>query len=283
MRRNIFRYGLSVFVAVLLFAPPAHANVGVPPLFFMSWVAMVLALLPIIVIETIVLWVRVETSFWESILAASVANLASTFIGIPVALILHAIFRATLDDTPKRLQTFWQKFRTVVWHVQYADVNDPEKRFPDWMWPGGCLVLMVPFFLASWLTESWVARSLLDTYPATGLDQAVFEANLVSYGLLVALLSALFVWAIRNPSIEDASNVDPEPVSEPDDPWRIANRRARRGMSRLKAAETRISRKGLILIQGQVQGAENAEGADECHDGYAEGEEIHAKRSAASG
>ena len=281
MQRKTFWHGLSVFIAVLLFAPPAYANVGVPPLFFMSWVAMVLVLLPIIVIETIVLSVRAETSFWESIVATSMANLASTFIGIPVALILHATFREYFGDTPKKLRTFWQKFRMVVWHVQY--VLDHEERIPDWMWPTGCLVLMVPFFLASWVTESWVAIKLLDTYPATGLDQAVFAANLVSYGLLVALLSALFVWAIRNPSSEDASNVDPEPVFEPDDPWRIANRRARLGMSRLKAAENRVSRKGLVLIQGQVQGAENAGGAYERQAGSAAAEAIRAKRSAASG
>ena len=240
MSRKILRQFAPVFLAVLLIASPAHANT-ILPLFFMSWMAMVLALLPIIVIETIVLSVRAGTSLWESILVASVGNLASTFIGIPVALILHAIFRASLDDTPKRLRTAWEKFRMVVWHVQY--VYDEEGRLPDWMWLGGCLVLVVPFFLASWLSESWVARILLDGYSARGLDQAVFGANLVTYGLLVALLSALLVWAIRNPSAEVAWDGELEPVFELDDPWRIANRRARRGIARLKAKEVKIARR----------------------------------------
>ena len=207
MSRKILRQFTPIFLAVLLIASPAHANT-ILPLFFMSWMAMVLALLPIIVIETIVLSVRAGTSLWESVIVATVGNLASTFIGIPVALILHAIFRASLDDTPKRLRTAWEKFRMVVWHVQYA--YDEEGRLPDWMWPSGCLVLMVPFFLASWLSESWVARILLDGYSARGLDQAVFGANLVTYGLLVALLSALLVWAIRNPSVPNVSNFKPD-------------------------------------------------------------------------
>ena len=259
MNWKILRQFVAVFLTVVLFAAPAHANAGVPPLFFMSWGAMVLALAPIIVIEMIVLWVRGETSFWEAGLAASVANLASTFIGIPVALILHANFRKIVGETPKGLQTLWQRFRMVVAHVQYVDVNDPETRIPVWMWPGGWLVLMVPFFLASWLSEVWITRILLGAYPATGLDKAVFEANLVTYGLLVALLSALLVLAIRHPSVEDASNADLEPDSEPDVLWRVANSRARRGMARLRMAETMIDRQRLIRAAADAQRSEDAD------------------------
>ncbi len=46
------------------------------------------------------------------------------------------------------------------------------------------------------------SRNLLDTYPVKVLNQAVFEANLVSYGLL----AGLFVWLNR---AEDASTADP--------------------------------------------------------------------------
>ena len=132
----------------------------------------------------------------------------------------------------------------VVWHVPY--VYDEEGRVPDWMWPGGCLVLMVPFFLVSWLSESWVARNLLDGYPARGLDQAVLEANLVTYGLLAALLSALLVWCIRNPNLESASKAESEPLSEPADPWRLANEQAKRGIANLVAEETQIVRRHQV-------------------------------------
>jgi hypothetical protein len=249
---------------------------------------MVLALLPIIVVETIVLWVRAETSFWESILAASIANLASTFIGIPVALILHATFRNRFGDTPKKLRTFWQKLRMVVWHVQY--VLEYEERIPDWMWPSGCLVLMVPFFLVSWVTESWVARKLLNTYPATGLDQAVFDANLVTYGLLVALLSIWLVAEVRDWSAETASNDSSKPVSEFDDPkqiaiakpkeakiarlyqvrpvyspdfhetWRLANEHARRGITWLRVAEKIINRQRQTASADFVRRTEDTMG-----------------------
>ena len=243
MRRNIFRYGLWAFAAALLFASPAHANMIVPPLFFLSWMAMFLALLPIIVIEAIVLTVRAGTSLWEGGLTATLANLASTFIGIPLALVLHATFREFLGDAPDRFQTFWQKFRMVVGHVQYADVNEPVVRMPDWIWPAGALVLMVLFFLASWVSESWVARILLDTYPVEGLNQAVFEANLVSYGLLAGLFGVLLVLANRNSDHDDASTVDPELVFESAERLQIVGEHALRGFARLKATEAEIARR----------------------------------------
>ena len=243
MRRNIFRYGLWAFVAALLFAPPAHANMIVPPLFFMSWLAMVLALMPIIVIETIVLTVRAGTSLWDAGPTATLANLASTFIGIPLALVLHANFRGYLGAEPDRFQTFWQKFRMVVGHVQYADSNGPVARMPEWIWPAGAFVLMVLFFLASWVSESWVARILLDTYPAEGLNQAVFEANLITYGLLAGLFGVLLVLANRDPDLEDASTVDPELVSEFAERFQIYGEHAQRGFARLKATEAEIARR----------------------------------------
>ena len=237
MHWNILRRFTPIFLAVLLIASPAHANV-ILPLWMLSWGAMFLALLPIIVIEAIVIWVRAGTLFWQSGLAASVGNLASTLIGIPVAVILHAMLRARVDDTPKRLRTAWEKIRMVVWHVPY--VYDEEGRVPDWMWPGGCLVLMVPFFLASWLSEFWVAQLLLGDNSAWRLGHAIFEANLVTYGILAALLSALLMWCIRNPNLESASSAGSEPVSKPADPWRLANEQAKRGITNLVAEETQI-------------------------------------------
>ena len=108
MNKNTWRWAIPVFLAVLAFAPPANANVFLPPLFFLSWVAMVLALIPVIIVETIVLSMRAGVWFWESVLTTLVANLATTLLGIPLALILHATFRGLYSEEPERLQTFWQ-------------------------------------------------------------------------------------------------------------------------------------------------------------------------------
>jgi hypothetical protein len=47
---------------------------------------------------------------------------------------------------------------------------------------------MVPFFFASWLVEYLVAKWFLASSTPLGLSAAVRTANLVSYGLLAALV-----------------------------------------------------------------------------------------------
>ena len=256
MRCNVLRYTIPMFLVVLLVSPPAHANVGLFPLWVVGWWAMFVALIPIIVIETIVLSVRAGTAFGESEFAATLGNLTSTVIGIPVAVIVHAILRDCVGDKPARVETAWQKVRMVIGHIQYEDGE--AMRIPDWMWPAGCLVLMVPCFLASWLIESWIARMLMGDYPERVLDQAVFEANLVSYGILVALLSALLVWNIWKPSLASTSRAGLESVAEQRDPWRFANERARRGIARLKVAEAEIARQRPMRVATDVQRYEDA-------------------------
>ena len=88
-----------------------------------------------------------------------------------------------------------------------------------------------------------------------GYVVAVFEANVVTYGILVALLTAPLVWkmhlivslrrSIRKRRLSKAAIVGAKEVSEPVDSWRLANNRARAGMARLKVVESDIDRDKL--------------------------------------
>ena len=79
MNRKMLGCAIPVFLCVLLFAPPAHANVMIPVI-VAGWFGMFVALVPIIIIEWVVL-TRVGAHIWESLLAMSVANLGSTLAG----------------------------------------------------------------------------------------------------------------------------------------------------------------------------------------------------------
>ena len=254
MRRNILNCAISVFLAVLLFAPPAHANM-IMPIWFMGWMAMFMALIPIIVIEAIVLWFKASTGIWESGLAATLGNVASTVIGIPVAVTFHALLRIYFDETPDQVETAWQKTRMMVWHVQY-DMSEGNS-IPIWVVFGGCLILMFPCFVASWLSEAWVARLLLSDYPTQALDQAVFAANLMTYGVLVILLSGYAAWFKLTFSLDSNlrpdSDVDLELVDGP----RLANESDKRGMARLTMTENKIERPMLIRTSGDVHRIED--------------------------
>jgi len=48
------------------------------------------------------------------------------------------------------------------------------------------LVLLVPFFFASWWTEYLVAKKMLKTIPSTSIKDKVRNANLITYIMLAS-------------------------------------------------------------------------------------------------
>ena len=233
MTRKLRIPAILTFGAVLLFAPPAHANVMIP-IIVTGWLAMFLVLVPVILIEWAVL-MRSGAHFWESLMAMSVANLGSTLAGIPLAIALEIVVA----------------MNTPLYHESW----DPKgSRNRGWMVPVGGVLLLVPFFLLSWWIEAPIAAWILDDLPAQLVDTAVRNGNLVTYGILAALLSAVLVMAVRSTSHASNSRADLEPVVEPEDPWRLANERARRGIARLRAKEDEIVGHELVQTGTDARG-----------------------------
>ena len=219
MTRKQWVPAVLIFCVVLLFPPSAHANAMVP-IIVTGWFGMFLALVPIILIEWVVL-TRAGAHIWQSLLAMSAANLGSTVAGIPLAIALEIV---VLAGTPL-----------------YDESWDPKDTwFREWMLPAGAVLLLVPFFLMSWWIEAPIAAWILDDHPTQFVDSAVRDANLITYGLLAALLSTVLVMALRSPSHASTSRAGLEPASELADPWRFANERARQGIARLRAKEDEI-------------------------------------------
>jgi hypothetical protein len=54
--------------------------------------------------------------------------------------------------------------------------------------PVATLVLLVPFFFASWLIEYWVSRLFARETDKKTLNRAVLAANLVSYAFLAGVV-----------------------------------------------------------------------------------------------
>lgn len=112
MHWNSLRRFALTFLAVFLMASPAEANVMIPLIGF-TWIGMVLALVPVIVVETLILWARVGLTFWHSTGVVTAASLASTLVGIPIACLLLLLPRPDKHvDYRKKIQ--WWKFRAVM-------------------------------------------------------------------------------------------------------------------------------------------------------------------------
>jgi hypothetical protein len=142
-----------LLAAAILFPASAEANVGVSML-FVTLGAMVLALLPIIAVETFILSMQLGLPFGTAAKVASIANAVSTLVGIPVTwflLLLGQLF--TGGGSAYGLDTAWKKFLAVTWQAPWLIPYDEDLH---WMGPSAALSLLVPFFFASWWIEWWI-------------------------------------------------------------------------------------------------------------------------------
>jgi hypothetical protein len=76
------------------------------------------------------------------------------------------------------------KILAVTWQAPWLV---PYESDLDWMVPAASVVLLVPFFAASWLIELRVNRRMLPEVDEQTLREATRDANLLSYLLLAGV------------------------------------------------------------------------------------------------
>lgn len=162
---TVLQVGLVALVVVLLAATPAEANGGVGALILVAPVLAVVVLLPIVLIETYVLSSWVGLSGWAALWVASVANLASTLVGIPITLLLLP---------PGSDETDWEEAPSVS--------------------PAHCLLYVTLFWAASWVIEYQVSAWLLPGAEPHQVNAGVFYGNLATYGILAGFLLGWLAW-----------------------------------------------------------------------------------------
>lgn len=146
---------------------------------------MVVALLPIIVIEASVLRLKLDVPVEHALVGASLSNALSTFVGIPLAwlTLVFAEMAATDGGQAWGLETPLLKVAAVTvqapWLIPYE--NDLY-----WMVPAASLVLLVPCFAVSVVVEAWTLSRLWPTTDRKRIWGATWVANLLSYALLFA-------------------------------------------------------------------------------------------------
>jgi len=151
---------------------------------FLTLPAMLIALIPVFIIEAYIIKGRLLLRMKQSLATSFMSNLVSTVIGMPLAWSVLALIEMLLTGgRAYGLQTFWGKFVSVV--VQAPWLIPYEEDF-YWIVPSAILVLLVPFFFASWWSEYVLTRWLLRTenLPKDRILNAVLVANLYTYSLL---------------------------------------------------------------------------------------------------
>ena len=263
--RNLMRI-LAVVAAVMAASTAAHANVAVPSLMGMSWIGMVLVLIPIILIEAIAFWLKVDIAFLSALWVATVSNLASTLIGIPVASVVLLGYRQDgIVNTETKLR--WRNFVATVFDAIWLNSFElryyrKNARIVNWALAIGGWVILAMFFLASWATEYVVGSYMLSNVSSAAVNVGILVANAVTYGLIAIPIALLMSMHMSEIDLSEQRGSPAQPrVQERDwhkgalarpDRWQTANYRAHAGMRILREAEIGVSQTQRNAVEPEV-------------------------------
>jgi hypothetical protein len=186
------------------------------PMIIPSMFIMLLALIPVIFIEGHFISKDLKIEGPAGYQASLFSNLISTLIGIPVTWFLLVMVQLmTGGGNAYGFSTFWQKIITFTWQAPWL-IPYFEKKGSGWLTYAAMIFLLIPYFFASWYIEYFASRSFLaKRIPTAGDDerpdlirtlekqtsyadisQAIWKANLITYGGLALLLSVFLLFSL---------------------------------------------------------------------------------------
>lgn len=184
---------------------PLVADAGLP-MIFVTWPAMMKALIPIIAIEAFYIQRRTHYPMAKTLWRSALANAVSTVLGLPMTWLALVAIEMFVGETLSRLD--WEKsvIGKVIGFIIYSPWVMPQ---PGALWviPLAVLVLLVPFYFVSVWIERAVFQHMIpydESGSHTGTEvgestirAAVRDANLLSYGILFVLTSIWLVSTLR--------------------------------------------------------------------------------------
>ena len=167
---------------------PLLANVGLPMITLqLPW--MVMALIPVVLFESLFVRKFSGKPYVEVAKGVAVANLWSTFVGIPIAWALMVILGAmTTGGTALGLESPMSILASVT--LQAAWLVPYERHF-YWMIPAALGTLLIPSFVASALIERSCLLKRWRDLDRQVLSGCIVRANVYSY---LALLIVCLTW-----------------------------------------------------------------------------------------
>lgn len=173
----------------------ALADVGLP-MIIIAWPLMILALVPVIVVEALLIRRWVPLSEREAFKGIAAANAVSTAVGVPLAwLVMFAAQMAIGLPMALVADKFnWNPkgplFDVVAIIMSSAWIEDQGDN-NIWVIAVSMAVLLIPcFYLSVWI-ERRVCRRIWKNADAAQVRLGVYRANLASYVLLFTLACAL--------------------------------------------------------------------------------------------
>lgn len=164
------------------------ANTGVPMLFVVGPV-LVIALLPIALIEAGLYRWRIGVSWQRAVLGSLGANAISTIVGVPITwfvLVLLQMFTGGGGDHGVGIQA-------VTWQAPWLI---PHEEHLNWMVRAAGMVLCVPFLLSSVWIEYLCLRKIWKEFEHSKIRRACWLANALTYAGLIAFWGIQLIMSI---------------------------------------------------------------------------------------
>jgi hypothetical protein len=189
-----------VVVILAMFQTTASANAGMPMIILIEPV-LVLALIPVIIVESVIMAKIIGSVKFPRILsAAAISNLCSTLIGVPITWLLLLGLEIAVPGGGSAFPNLPEAVRVVLYVTLEAPWMLPFEEEFKFLYPIAWLVLLVPFFLVSYWMEYAIIRTLAKHFRVKEnrgtIKSAVFRANAVSYALLALVPIAYLIVAL---------------------------------------------------------------------------------------
>lgn len=182
------------------------------PMIFPSLVLMAVGLVPIILVEAFSIKRLLRTNFNKMLVPVLIANLVTTFIGIPVTwfLLILLEFASVIVLGALFDGNAWTKTFSVTLGAPWVA---PGHNDEQWIIVGAMLFLLIPYGIMSWWVEYKIVQMLvgknqsesglegnpyelvnkaIDIATPEQIKRAVGKANLISYCLLAVFVIAIF-------------------------------------------------------------------------------------------
>jgi hypothetical protein len=177
------------------------ADAGIP-MIALTLPAMLLLLIPVVVIEAFLCkkWLGLSTR--DAVRSNAIANLTSTLIGIPVAWAimfgLEIGAGGLVSKTPAIADSKSPIAQVIMFVLSSAWIGGAEGH--EWIIPCAVLVLLVPFFFASYGVEYLVIKQMLgmpegnpSNLTSRRIRVAVRNSNLVTYAIMATATVVLLI------------------------------------------------------------------------------------------
>lgn len=193
MVASLNNLALAIILAIALcisLSPSALADAGVPMLIIV-WPASWMLLFAIIPVESFVAHRLLHIGWKKSFLAVTVANLASTLLGIPITWLLLVGLQMVLGGGGAYgLETDMNKILAVTLQSPWLI---PYEQDLSWMIPAAAAVLCVPFLFMSVVVEYFVVRRFIAREDWRLVWRWSWIANAITYGLIISGILVVLV------------------------------------------------------------------------------------------